>query len=53
MKKSEVITLIGQANYPLFQKFMRGQTVELCKDGSIDYYETDVQRFIKIYGIRQ
>ncbi len=28
-----------------FHAFMRGQTVGLNKDGSIDYYEHDVERF--------
>lgn len=29
-----------------FQEYMAGKTVALNEDGSIDYYESDVRRFV-------
>jgi len=51
MKLNEVIKLIGKNNIEDFNKFMYGQTVGF-KDGVIDYYETDVKRFMRIKGIK-
>ena len=31
----------------VFSKWMRGQTVGMYPDGSVDYYEYDVDRFIR------
>jgi len=48
MNKQQVIKKIGKANWGKFYKFMRGQTVGICKDGkSYDYYDCDVERFMR------
>ena len=48
MKKEEVIKLIGKSNWKRFCEWMRGQTVGMNKDGSIDYYENDVKAFMRL-----
>ena len=45
MKKEEVILHIGEKHWPQFLKFIVGQTVSFNKNGSIEYYKTDVDRF--------
>ena len=47
MKAEEVKEKIGIENWDDFTKFMAGQTVGFDK-GIIDYYECDVERFIRI-----
>jgi len=47
MKKEEAIKRIGEKRWEEFNEFMRGQTVGINKDGSIDYYEQDVENFLK------
>lgn len=45
MTKEEVITKIGENNWPKFLKFIDGQTIGVNKDNSLCYYPTDVNRF--------
>ncbi len=47
MHKEEVIKRIGKKNWQKFIYFMRGQTCEIYSDGSTNYYECDVENFIK------
>jgi len=47
MKKEEVIKRIGKEKWKKFAKFMQGQTVGLNDDGSFDYYECDVENFLR------
>lgn len=47
MNKEEVLELIGEDRWIEFQEWMIGQTMGLNKDGSINYYESDVERFIE------
>jgi len=46
MNEKQVINLIGQERYNDFLHFMRGQTVGINPDGSIDYYIYDIERFL-------
>ena len=46
MNEKEVEKRIGRDKMPLFLNWMRGQTVGL-KDGEADYYDDDVNRFIR------
>ena len=45
MTKIEVIEFIGKKNWKKFCKWIIGRTVGMNSDGSIDYYEWDVQAF--------
>ncbi len=47
MNKQEIIGKIGKENWPKFLKFMSGQTVGINKDGLHNYYESDVDNFIR------
>ena len=47
LRKSEVIKLIGKKRWKEFEEFMTGQTVGLNEDGSYDYYECDVENFLR------
>jgi len=47
MNKEQVIKKIGKKNWPKFIKFMRGQTYAVNDDGSADYYDYDVENFLK------
>lgn len=49
MLKEEVLQKIGKKNWSVFTKWMCGQTVGI-KDGELDYYEWDVDRFVRNYG---
>jgi hypothetical protein len=49
MNIDEVKKVIKPELFTKFNKWMNGKTVGLNKDGSIDYYEHDVDRFIKLY----
>lgn len=51
MNKKEVEKRIGKKFEHEFEIFMRGQTVGINKDGTFDYYEQDVDKFCKIWGI--
>ncbi len=46
MNEAEVIKRIGKSNWKKFCKWMYGQTMGL-KDGKPDYYECDVEAFVK------
>lgn len=48
MLKEEVLQKIGKKNWGKFADWMCGQTVGI-KDGELDYYEWDVNRFIRNY----
>lgn len=52
MVKEKVLEKLKENNlkWSVFSKWMTGQTVGLTKDGAIDYYEYDVERFIRNYG---
>jgi len=45
LDKKEVITLIGKSRWKEFSKWMGGQTIGY-DEGTIYYYEHDIQRFI-------
>ncbi|MFH1752279.1 MAG: hypothetical protein ABH821_05060 [archaeon] len=47
MNKKQVIERIGKSKWKEFEEFMRGQTVGVNKDGSFDYYEWDVENFLR------
>ena len=47
MKEADVIRLIGKNKWKEFQYWMKGQTVGINSDGTIDYYEHDIQKFIE------
>jgi len=47
MNKKQVIEKIGKARWKAFEKFMDGQTVGLNPDGSTNYYERDVENFLR------
>jgi hypothetical protein len=46
MKKEEVIKLIGKERWKEFLKWMYGQTIGINADGTLNFYKTDVDRFI-------
>jgi len=52
MKKEEVITIIGEDNWDKFMNWMAGQTIGITKEGKIDYYSWDVEKF-KRYNERR
>ena len=43
MNKQEV----QEALWKDFSQFMNGQTVGITEDGKLDYYESDVQRYLR------
>ena len=45
MTEQEVKQRIGEENWEAFNQWMRGRTVGLNDDGSLDFYEQDVRRF--------
>ncbi|MBU1930846.1 hypothetical protein KJ972_05070 [Candidatus Micrarchaeota archaeon] len=45
MNKKQVIEIIGIKRWKEFEEFMKGQTVGINKDGSINYYELDIENF--------
>jgi hypothetical protein len=47
MRRDQVIRLIGKARLEEFDKWMAGQTVGMYADGTCDYYDEDVERFIE------
>jgi len=47
MDKKQVIEKIGKKRGNVFEKFMIGQTVGLNPDGSTDYYDCDVENFLR------
>lgn len=53
MDKFHVIQAIGKAFWEDFEEFMAGQTVGILNDGDINYYNYDVERFIKTLRARK
>ena len=47
MREKEIKKLIGKGNWEDFMKWMRGQTCSMYPDGETDYYECDVEAYIK------
>jgi hypothetical protein len=47
MTYSEVIKRIGSNRWDEFVEFMYGQTIGLYEDGSTDYFECDVENFLR------
>ena len=47
MRKEEVIKRIGKERWKEFLEFMRGQTIGINEDGSTNYYEQDVENFLR------
>lgn len=47
MNKEEVIEKIGAKRWKEFCEFMIGQTVGSYANGSLDYYEIDVENFLR------
>ncbi|MFH1588785.1 MAG: hypothetical protein ABIA76_05605 [Candidatus Diapherotrites archaeon] len=47
MNKEEVIKKIGKHRWKEFDYFVREQKVGLNKDRSYDYYERDVENFLR------
>lgn len=45
MNIKKVERTIGIENMKYFFEFMRGQTVGINRNGEIDYYDCDVERF--------
>jgi hypothetical protein len=45
MNKKEIIKKIGSNNWKKFINYIRGQTVNINTDGTIDYNTCDVERF--------
>ena len=45
MNEQEVKAFIGEDRWEEFCEWMTGQTVGVNTDGSIDYYDSDVERF--------
>ena len=45
MTEQEVKKRIGKKNWKAFCKWMYGQTLGVNEDGSIDYFECDVEAF--------
>lgn len=54
MKEEEVNRILKKHNrtWTQFNKFMVGQTIGVYPDGTPDYYEYDVKRFIYRIGER-
>lgn len=47
MTEKEVIDHIGLERWEEFYKFMYGQTVGVNEDGSFNYYDCDVENFLR------
>lgn len=47
MRLTEVIKIIGEDRVEEFHDFMRGQTCGRYEDGDIDYFEQDVENFLR------
>jgi hypothetical protein len=53
MRKLDVIRLIGKKNWIPFNAWMKGQTVSMNNDGSLDYYAWDVMRYKSMMQVRK
>lgn len=47
MRKKEVLNIIGKKRWKEFEEFMTGQTVGINSDGTTDYYDCDVDNFLR------
>ena len=47
MREKEVKKLIGKENWKGFCKWMGGQTVGIYPDGEADYYDCDVEAYLR------
>lgn len=47
MNEKQAKKLVGNDNWEDFLDFMQGQTVGISKNGDIDYYKWDVERYIE------
>ncbi|MFH0715060.1 MAG: hypothetical protein V1847_04670 [Candidatus Diapherotrites archaeon] len=47
LNKQQVIEKIGKKKWKAFLKFMKGQTIQRNADGSENFYEWDVENFLK------
>jgi len=47
MREREVKKLIGEANWKGFCQWMRGQTMSAYPDGEMDYYDSDVEAYLR------
>lgn len=47
MTITEVKKIIGKKYWKEFKEWMRGQTVGMNEDGSVDIYDYDVNRFLR------
>uniref|UniRef100_A0A6M3JVG2 Uncharacterized protein n=1 Tax=viral metagenome TaxID=1070528 RepID=A0A6M3JVG2_9ZZZZ len=52
MTLEQVTVIIGKERLEEFHKFMSGQTVGINEDKSFDYYECDVENFLRPPGKR-
>ena len=50
MKENEIVKKYGKEETKKFLKWMNGQTIGINKDGTFDYYEEDVLRFMNGKG---
>lgn len=55
MRRAEVEALLNEQEIPhkAFDEFMWGQTVGMNEDGTADYYNHDVQRFVRLWERRR
>ena len=51
MKKQEVLKAIGKNKWKEFIKYMDGQTLGINPDGSTDYYDHDVKKFLLLKSL--
>ena len=49
MRRADVEKKLYEAFIEKWDEFMKGQTVGKYKDGAIDYYDHDVERFLALY----
>ena len=47
MREEEVKKKIGKKNWGKFLKWMCGQTCSMYKDGSTNFYDCDVEAFVR------
>ncbi|MBI4210976.1 MAG: hypothetical protein HY544_05755 [Candidatus Diapherotrites archaeon] len=51
MKREEALEAIGKKNWKKFLQHMRGQTLGINSDGSTEYYQHDVERFLLLQSL--
>lgn len=47
MRLTEVIKIIGEDRVAEFHDFMRGQTCGVYEDGELDYFDQDIENFLR------